>query len=259
MKAGVGSDGTVTAWELHNYNSGRSAIEGKYAFPNHHIEYHPAASPLRQGSYRALAATANHFARESHVDELARTVAMDPLAFRLKNTKDDRLRGVLEAAAERCRWAERTSSAERGWGIAGGFEKNAYVATSAEVTIDRERRRVNVERLVTAFDCGAVVNPTGLRQQIEGAVIMGLGGALFEAVELANGRIANARFSEYRVPRFRDVPALEIVLLDDHDVPSAGAGETPIVCVAPAIGNAIAAATGIRLRSLPMVPKGLRA
>jgi len=111
---------------------------------------------------------------------------------------------------------------------------------------------------VTAFECGAIVNPDGLRNQVEGCIVMGLGGALFEAVEFENGRILNARLSAYRVPRFRDVPALETVLLDRKDLPSAGAGETPIVALAPAIGNAIFDATGVRLRGLPMVPKGLK-
>jgi nicotinate dehydrogenase subunit B len=113
--------------------------------------------------------------------------------------------------------------------------------------------------VVTAFECGAIVNPDGLRNQVIGANIMGLGGALFEAIEFGNGRIINARFSRYRVPRFRDVPEIEAVLLDRKDIPSAGAGETPIVGIAPAIGNAIFDATGVRLRSLPLVPNGLKA
>jgi len=100
------------------------------------------------------------------------------------------------------------------------------------------------------------VNPDGLRNQIEGANIMGIGGALFETVKFENGRILNPHFAQYRVPRFSDTPALEVVLIDRKDVPSAGAGETPIVGIAPAIGNAIFAATGKRRRALPMVPTG---
>ena len=115
---------------------------------------------------------------------------------------------------------------------------------------------MRVVRIVSSFECGAIVNPDGLRNQVEGSNIMGLGGALFEAIDFEDGRILNAAFSKYRVPRFKDVPAIETVLLDRKDLPSAGAGETPIVGVAPAIGNAIFDATGIRLRSLPMVPTG---
>jgi isoquinoline 1-oxidoreductase len=120
-----------------------------------------------------------------------------------------------------------------------------------------ERGRVRVLRLVTAFECGAVLNPEHLKNQVEGAAVMGLGGALFEAIDFGGGRVRNPRFSSYRVPRFGDVPALETVLLDRRDLPSAGAGETPIVAVAPAVGNALFQATGRRLRSLPMVPWGL--
>ncbi|MGC2478345.1 MAG: molybdopterin cofactor-binding domain-containing protein, partial [Candidatus Sulfotelmatobacter sp.] len=138
-------------------------------------------------------------------------------------------------------------------------EKMGNVATCAEVAVDRTSRDVRVVRVVTAFECGAIVNPDNLRNQIEGSNIMGLGGALFEAIEFENGRVLNGRFSSYRVPRFSDVPALETVLLDRKDIPSAGAGECPRVGLAPAIGNAIFDATGVRLRSLPMVPNGLKA
>lgn len=257
VNAGAKQDGTLTAWEFHNYNSGGSAIQPQYDVPNLKTEFHNARSPLKQGSYRALAATANHFARESHLDDLARAVQIDPLAFRLQNLKDARLRGVLEAAAKQFGWGQKQGGEGQGFGIAGGFEKNSYVATCAEVAVDRPSGKVRVVRLVTAFDCGAVRNPDHLKNQIEGAVVMGLGGALFEAIEFDGGKIVNAAFSSYRVPRFSDVPVLETVLVDRKDLPSVGAGETPIVAVAPAIGNAIANATGVRLRSLPMAPQGL--
>src|SRR5678815_2030569 len=107
VTAGVKNDGTVTAWEFHNYNSGASAIQPKYAFPNQNIVFHNSKSPLRQGSYRGLAATANHFAREVHMDELAQLVNMDPVQFRLKNIKDARLKAVLEAAANKFGWSRK--------------------------------------------------------------------------------------------------------------------------------------------------------
>jgi len=185
-------------------------------------------------------------------------VAMDPLEFRLKNLKDARLRAVLEAAGKQFGWGKAKPAPAHGVGIAGGSEKGSYVATCAEVSADRSSGKVQVMRLVTAFECGAVVNPDHLKNQVEGAAVMGLGGALFEAIRFADGKILNASFSRYRVPCFSDVPVLETVLLDRKDLASAGAGETPIVAVAPAIGNAIFHATGSRLRSLPMVPNGLR-
>ena len=193
-----------------------------------------------------------------HMDELARLVKMDPLEFRLKNLKDARLRAVLEAAAKAFGWGKAKAEG-RGLGLACGTEKGSYVATCAEVAADRERGTVQVLRVVAAFECGAIVNPEHLKNQVEGSIVMGLGGALFEAIEFENGTIKNARFSKYRVPRFNDAPPIEVVLLDRKDLPSAGAGETPIIGIAPAIGNAIFDAAGLRFNSLPMVPNGLKA
>jgi nicotinate dehydrogenase subunit B len=257
IKSGISGDGTLTAWEFHNYHSGSSGIETPYVVANQRTEYHAVPLILRSGSYRGLAATANHFARETHMDALARAAKMDPLDFRLKNLSDARMRAVLEAAAESFGWGKKTQEG-RGVGVACGNEKGSYVATFAEVAVDRTSGAVRVVSMEEAFECGAIVNPDGLRNQVIGAMIQGLGGALFEAIEFENGRIKNAHFATYRVPRFRDVPEIEAILLDRKDIPSAGAGETPIMAVAPAIGNAIFDATGVRLNNLPMVPNGLR-
>lgn len=258
VNAGVTKDGLIIAWDFHNYNSGGSSIRPLYDIPNLRVQAHNSRAPLAQGSYRALAATANHFARESHIDDLAAAVKIDPLEFRLKNLKDERLRAVLQAAAEQFGWGNNKPAAGHGFGIAGGSEKGSYVATCAEVTVDRASGKVQVVRAVTAFECGAILNPDHLKNQIEGSVVMGLGGALFEAIHFDGGKITTDGFSSYRVPRFSDAPKLETVLVNRPDLPSAGAGETPIVAIAPAIGNAIFQATGIRLRSLPMAPEGLR-
>jgi len=245
VSSGARRDGTITAWDFHNYNSGGSAIQGLYDIPHQRNIFHPAKSPLRQGSYRGLAATANHFARESHIDELARELKMDPLEFRLKNIKDARLRAVLQAAADRFGWGHGT-----GAGISCGFEKGSYIATCAQVEAAADR--IRILRVVQAFDCGAVVNPNHLKNQIEGAVAMAVGGALFEQIRFNDGRILNPRFSLYRVPRFSDMPDIEAVLVDRPDLPSAGAGETPIVGLAPAVANAVFDLNGTRLRSMPL-------
>jgi len=257
VTSGVRSDGTITAWEFHNYNSGSAGIRTYYEVPNQRVVFHAVDSPLRQGSYRALAATANHFARESHMDEIAHSLKMDPLEFRLKNLKDERLRAVFEAAAKQFGWGK-SKTAGQGFGMGGGYEKLGNIATFAEVHVDRKSGNVKVVRVVSAFECGAIVNPDNLRNQVEGSNVQGLGGALFEAIEFDNGKILNGRISEYRVPRFSDVPVLETVLLDRKDLPSSGAGECPMVGLAPAIANAIFDATGVRLRSLPLVPDGLK-
>jgi nicotinate dehydrogenase subunit B len=257
VTSGVSKDGTIAAWEFHNYNSGSAGIRTYYEVPNQRIVFHAVKSPLRQGSYRALAATANHFARESHMDELAHDVKMDPLEFRLKNLKNERLRAVFEAAAKQFAWGK-SKAAGQGFGMGGGYEKLGNIATFAEVNVDRHSGEVKIVRVVSAFECGAIVNPDGLRNQLEGSNVQGLGGALFEAIQFDNGKILNGRLSKYRVPRFSDVPVLETVLLDRKDLPSVGAGECPMIGVAPAIGNAIFDATGVRLRALPMVPNGLK-
>jgi nicotinate dehydrogenase subunit B len=258
VRSGARVDGSLTAWEFVNVNSGAAAIMCPYEVPDQRIEYRPAASPLSQGSYRALAATANHFARESHIDEVAHELGMDPLEFRLRNLTDDRLAAVFQAAAERARWRNRPAEdgSGRGMGIAGGVEKDARVATCVDVRVGPDGRP-EILRIVSAFDCGAIVNPDNLINQIEGATVMGLGNALFEAVHFADGRILNGSMTDYRVPRFSDVPPIEVALLDRRDVPSAGAGETPIVAVAPALANAIFQATGRRLRSMPLAPGGV--
>lgn len=251
IKSGARRDGTLVAWEHHNYNSGPSGIDTPYNVANKTIQFHPAKSPLRQGSYRGLAATANHFAREVHMDELAHSLGIDPLEFRLKNMTDPRLRAVFQAAAERFGWGKSKPAAGHGFGIAGGVEKGGYVATCAEVEVD-SAKKVRIRRVVQAWESGAIVNPNGLKNQNMGAIVQAIGGALFEAIQFKDGRILNPHFAEYRVPRFSDIPEIDVVLIDRKDLPSAGAGETGIVGLAPAVSNAIFAANGTRLRNMPM-------
>jgi len=255
VKGGIAGDGKLTAWEFHNYHSGMSGIDTPYVVANQVTEYHQVPLVLRSGSYRGLAATANHFARETHMDSLAHGAVMDPLEFRLKNLADPRMRVVLEAGAKAFGWPRQKTEEGQGFGIAAGSEKGSYVATFAEVFVDRKKKSVTVKKLLEVFECGAIVNPDGLRNQVVGAVIQGLGGALFESIQFENGRISNAHFSSYRVPRFKDVPEIEAILLDRKDIPSAGAGETPIMAIAPAIGNAFHDATKVRLTKLPLHPE----
>ncbi len=243
----IADDGSLVAWTHTNINAGSAAIATPYRVANQRIRFQPAASPLRQGSYRALAATANNFARESLIDELAHRAGLDPVEFRRRNLDDERLAAVLAAALERFGWLATSGT---GQGVALGFEKGGRVATVARVGVVDDRLRVT--GLVTAYECGAVVNPQTVVNQIEGATVMALGGALFEAICFTKGVITNGSFSTYRVPRITDVPPFEVVLIDRPDQPSAGAGETPLIAVAPAIANAVFDLTGVRRRSLPL-------
>jgi isoquinoline 1-oxidoreductase len=219
---------------------------------NLRIDYQPSVSPLAQASYRALAATANNFARESQMDELAHELGRDPVEFRADNLDDERLVTVLRAAAERFGWVR--DGVGLGQGIACGVEKGGRIATAAQVRDVEGSARV--ARLVIAYECGAVVNPDTVINQIEGATVMALGGALFEAIRFREGVITNGTFTDYRVPRFRDVPPIDVILLDRPDVAPAGAGETPMIAVAPAIANAIFDLSARRLRSLPLDAEG---
>lgn len=250
VTVGATSDGDITAWDFGDINAGSAGIDVPYHVPNRRLRFQPAQSPLRQGAYRALAATANNFARECAIDELAFELRLDPLDFRLRNLRDERLAVVLRAAAGRFGWAEPPDSG-CGIGLAVGVEKGGRVATCVLVKVDDVR--VDVLRIVTAFECGAIVDRDNLTNQIEGATIMGMGGALYEAVHFDGGHILNPTFTQYRVPRFSDIPPIEVVLIDRPDLPSAGAGETPMIAIAPALANAIFDASGRRIRSLPLL------
>ena len=254
-EAGARTDGRLMGWVFHNLNAGAAALLPPYRIEDQRVDNELSRSPLPQGPYRALAANANNFARESILDELATLTKLDPLEFRRRNLDDERLLTVMERATDAAGWPARSSRPGRGHGLAIGREKGGRVATVAEVTVDAERR-LRVDRLVTAFEAGAIVHPEGLKSQVEGASVMALGGALFEAIHFDQGQVSNPRLSEYRVPRFSDLPKLETILVDRPDQPPAGAGESPMIAVAPAISNAIFMATGVRLRSLPLLIEG---
>jgi isoquinoline 1-oxidoreductase len=254
VAAGVKKDGTITGWKFTNYNSGSAGLDTQYKTANKQISHLPSTTPLKQGSYRALAATGNVFARESHMTDLARLIKMDPLEFRLKNLDDDRFKAVLQAASKAFGW-DKPKAPGHGYGIAGGFEKGGHIATCAEVQVNADKE-VKLLRITQAFECGAIVNPHHLENQVMGAIIQGLGGALFERIDFAAGKILNSSLAAYRVPRFSDVPKIEVVLINREDLPSSGAGEAGIIGVAPAIRNAILDATGTALTTLPMIPNG---
>jgi isoquinoline 1-oxidoreductase len=172
----------------------------------------------------------------------------------LAHLEEPRLRAVLEDAAVRFKWKDRVKAKQenRGIGIACGIEKGSFIACCAEVEIDKATSGIKVLHVCESFDCGPVMNPDNLRNQIEGAIVMGLGPALREEIKFQDGEITNASFREYRVPRLKDVPTMDVKAMNRQDVDAAGAGETPIIGIAPAIGNAVFNATGKRLRSLPL-------
>jgi isoquinoline 1-oxidoreductase len=244
----------LATWHFVNINSGGSAVETPYRVANHKSQYVGSSAPLRHGSYRALAATANNFARESFMDEMAAAADKDPLDFRLAHLNNDRLRAVLESAAQRFHWKDKLAekNPNRGVGLACGTEKGSYVAACAEIEIQHPQKTIVVRRVSQVFECGAIVNPDNLLKQVQGAIIMGLGPALREEMRFEKGEMLTDSFRKCQVPRYADVPELDIHLLNRPDLEPAGAGETPIIAIAPAIANAVFHATGVRVRQMPI-------
>ena len=248
VRSGLSETGRIAAWDFRNYNSGAASLPAPYDIPAYRCAYYRAQCPLRLGPYRSLAAVANTFARESHVDELASLAGQDPVQFRLKNIANPRLREVIERAAERFGWGKSRAAA----GMACNIEKGGHLALFLE--LEAAKGRVRLLRMVAAFDCGAILNPDNLRNQVTGAMTMGIGGALFEELRYDRTKMLNASFSEYRVPRFSDVPPIEVILVNRSGETPAGAAESPIAVVAPAIASALFSAVKRRLRALPLEP-----
>jgi len=236
-----------------------------YAFPNQRVAVHwVGRSPLRVSSFRTLGGTGNTFANESFMDELAAAARADPLEFRLRYLSDQRARDVLNAAADKAGWQRRPSPRPQttagllsGRGLAFGQYENseAYVATVAEVAVDTTSGLVRVERIVVAHDCGLIINPDGVRNQVEGNVLQSLSRALKEEVLFDETRIRSIDWLTYPILTFSEVPAVEVVLIDRPETPTLGAGEPASITTAPAVANAIFDATGARLRQAPFTPQ----
>ncbi|UCD52520.1 MAG: xanthine dehydrogenase family protein molybdopterin-binding subunit, partial [Phycisphaerales bacterium] len=232
-KGGLDGSGKLTAWDFTTINPGGAALDTPYDIANTRVLSAGTDAPLRQGPYRCLGATVNNFARESFMDELASAAGTDPLAFRLAQLQNSRIRTVLVKAAREFGWSTRRKKVtpELGVGLACGTEKNSVVAACVEVAIDRAEGEIKVNEVCEAFECGPIQNPANLTSQVQGCIVMGLGGALKEAIEFEDGKILNTSFSGYRVPRFRDVPKIDVHLVENRGIPSAGGGETPIIAI----------------------------
>ena len=255
-EASLDAQGKLATWHFININSGPQGVDTPYTIAKKNCRALASKPPLRHGSYRGLAATANNFARETFMDQAAALAGADPLAFRLAHLDNDRLRSVLQKAADEFDSeplrVQKRKTPDVGIGLACGTEKGSYVAACVEVQIDRKANKIKVSRICQAFECGKILNPANLLSQVQGAIVMGLGAALREEVQFENGAITTISFRKYQVPRFDDVPDLDIHLFDRPDLASAGAGETPIIAVAPAVANAVFQATGKSVNALPI-------
>ena len=260
--------GKITSWDLKAIGSGDWGSVTFYDIPNHRTIAAPETGlawrrgtnadgvhPFNVGAWRMPGTNTLIFAMESHMDQLAAKARMDPLAFRLKHLGDKRMQGVLQAAAKQFGYKpSKRSPSGRGIGLACGFIYKTYVATIAEVDVDKKTGEVRVKRVVAACDPGTVVNPEGAKQQVEGCITMGVGYALTEEVQFAKGEVLTKNFDSYDIPKFSNIPKMEIVLIDNRDIPPDGMGEPPIITMGAAIANAVYDKIGVRLFQLPMTP-----
>jgi isoquinoline 1-oxidoreductase len=260
IRSGVDAEGRLAAWEFTASHAGERALIGRrgsqspYTAPHVRVAVSSADSALPVGSYRSLGAAVNHFARESHVDEIAAALGVDPVEWRRRHLEDARYHGVLDEAARRFDWQPAAPGARghdgKGVGVAVGIDVGSYVALC--VAVEVQGQEVRVERVSAAIDCGLAVNPDGVVNQVEGGILQGLGGTLTEAIEFEGGVVLNAGFARYRVPRIHNTPRIDVGIVGDQTVPSTGAGELGIVPIAAAVANAVYDATGQRIRELPL-------
>jgi isoquinoline 1-oxidoreductase beta subunit len=277
IEAGLDEKGRLTAWShkivcpsifarvfpgmMKNGIDG-AAVEGvtdlEYEAPNLLAEYVRVDLPVPVGFWRSVGASHNGFIIESFIDELAAATKRDPLEFRLAHlAKHPRAKRVLETAAAKAGWGKKPKQGQA-LGIAYHLSFGTYVAEVAEVSVEKASGRITVHKVTCAVDCGSVINPDTVRAQMESGIIMGLSAALKEKIEFANGGVRSANFGDYDILRMSETPEIEVHITTSKD-PLGGIGEPGVPPIAPAVANAVFAATGARLRTLPMTPEAVKA
>ena len=270
ITSAIDDKGRISLWDYAVYAAGERGSGIVYDVPNVRIRSagetrydHSATAanihPFAVGPWRGPGANMNVFSRESQIEIMASAAGIDPLAFRLQNLTDARMRKVLQSAADAFGWNGTTNPRKKGCGIACNIDAGSYVATMAEVSVDKKTGKVTVVRIVCAQDMGIVVNPEGAKMQIEGGLTMGLGYVLAEELRFHGGEILDSNFDTYDIPRFSWVPRIDVVLVKNDEIAPQGAGEPAITTTGGAIANAIFDATGVRIFRLPITPGRLRA
>jgi isoquinoline 1-oxidoreductase len=261
ITSGMDKSGRITLWDFNTYYAGSRGSDTIYDVPNAKTTDYGRGSvhPFGTGSWRAPGNNTNTFARESQINIMASKAGIDPLEFRLKNLKDEKMTAVLKAAADKFGYTPAKNPGGRGYGIACGTDVGTWVAHFAEVKVDKITGHVQVIRVVCAQDMGLCINPQGAALQMEGCITMGLGYALTEEIQFQGGDIKNHSFDTYEIPRFSWVPQIETVIMDRKDQAPNGGGEPAIICMGAVIANAVYDATGARLYQLPMTPERILA
>ena len=273
IKSGLDAAGKIVLWDYVVYFAGSRGAAQFYDIPHHRTvgagEWGGggggAASghPFSVGAWRAPSSNTNVFARESHIDLMAAKAKSDPLEFRLKNLANDepglRMKRVLTAAADKFGWKPAATPSGRGLGLVCADYSGTFVATAAEVEVDKETGAIKVKRVVCAQDLGQCINPEGTTIQMEGCITMGLGYALTEEVHFKAGEVLDLNYDTYHLPRFSWLPKIETVIVENKTLAPSGGGEPPIINMGAVLANAVFDATGARLFQLPMTKERVKA
>ena len=260
INSGIDKSGMIKMWDYHVYYAGTRGADTIYDVPNAKTTSYsrnknaPPVHPFATGPWRAPNNNTNTFARESQIDIMASKAGIDPLEFRLKNLKDEKMIACLKAVADKFGYTPGKTPSGRGIGIACGTDAGTWVAQIAEIKVDKSTGKVKVIRIACAQDMGLCVNPEGALIQMEGCITMGLGYTFTEEVLFEGGNILNRGFDSYEIPRFSWLPKMDCVILDRKDKPPKGGGEPAIITIGAVVANAIFDATGARLFRTPMTP-----
>ncbi|MBI4961909.1 MAG: xanthine dehydrogenase family protein molybdopterin-binding subunit [Desulfomonile tiedjei] len=264
VASGLDASNRIVFWDYHVYFAGGDKAPTFYEVPHKRTAAYGgwretrSSHPFDTGPWRGPNGNTNTFARESHMDALAASAGVDPLAFRLTHLNDKRMLRVLETAAGAFGWSPAVPPSGKGQGLACVIYKGTYVAAMAQVEVDKGSGRCGVKRVVLAQDMGQVVNPEGAKMQMEGCAMMGLGYALSETVRFRDGEILDLSFDTYHIPRFSWLPEIEAILVDNPDVPPQEGGEPAITCMGAVVANAIFDAIGVRFHELPITEKRIQ-
>jgi nicotinate dehydrogenase subunit B len=260
INSGIDKSGLIRFWDYNLYYSGPRGSDTIYDVANSKTTHYSKkrdgtpVHPFGTGAWRAPNNNTNTFAREVQIDIMAAAAGIDPLEFRLKNLKDEKMIACLKAIAEKFGYKAGKTPSGRGFGIAVGTDAGSWVAHMAEVRVDRNTGKVQVVRIACAQDMGLCVNPEGATIQMEGCIMMGLGYTFTEEVMFEGGNIKDRGFDTYTIPHFSKLPKIDTVILDRKDKPPQGGGEPAIIAIGAVVANAIFDATGARLYRLPMTP-----
>jgi nicotinate dehydrogenase subunit B len=263
-ESGLDKDGKINYWNFEILLAGTRSSEPIYDVPHQLVLGRGGGfgqekiHPFNTGAWRGPGSNTNVFAMESQTDIMAQAAGIDPLSFRLKNLADKRMQRVLKAAADKFGHSFTKGPSRKGVGIACTNYLGTYVATMAQIKVDKENGNVRVERIVCAHDIGEIINPQGARLQIEGGITMGISAAMSEEVEFKGGSVLTENFDSYEITRFSKAPQIDVVLIDNYAMPPQGCGEPACTTVGAVLANAVCDALGVRLYELPMTPERIK-